>query len=122
MTASPVLTLPISPTFAAPNQVPPFSFSAILWLAVLTGVLTIPELVGLSPLARAAAMFTLSGIAGTGGGGASSIMKGVRGVAPLLWLRRCGPGLGERKVRSVMDPEDDCLLRLCGLTEARPLL
>lgn len=46
--------------------------------------------------------------------------NGVRGVLPLLWLRWRGPGLGERKVRSIMDPEDDCLLRLLsGLGEPR---
>lgn len=78
----------------------------------MTGGFTKPKLLGLAPRARAAAIFTLSGIAGTGGGGASSIEYGVRGVPPLLWLRWwCGPGLGERKVRSVIDPEDDCLLR-----------
>lgn len=128
MIASLVLTLPRSPILAAPNQLPPGSFacfSAILCDAVFTGVLTNGRLFGLAPpLARAAAMFTLSGSAGTGGGGSSPMAPryAARGVPPLLSDRWCvvaAPGDGDlRKVRSVMDPEEGCLLSAAG----RPVL
>lgn len=85
-------------------------------------MLTSGRLLGLvPPLDRAAAMFTLSGRAGTGGGGSSPLrpfispVYAVRGVPPLLSDLWCvfalAPGDGDlRKVRSVIDPEEPCLL------------
>jgi hypothetical protein len=69
MMASEVLTLERSPCFAAPKNDPVLSFD--FCDAVLTGVDTIPKLLGLPPCLFAASMLTLAGIAGTGGGGSS---------------------------------------------------
>lgn len=115
MMASEVLILDKSPCLAAPNHGPVLSFA--FCDAVLTGVVIIPKLFGFVPCFLAASILTLiltlSGIAGTGGGG-SSEKYGLLGIPPVLsdlCDSELGDGDGDRNVLSVIDPELDCLLR-----------